>query len=261
MKQEGSNSYIVPMLVKSMELLEFLAKYHNGLTLQELVDGLQLSKTTVFRVVTTLLDMGYIGKNEDSNHFFISRKLFKLGISALGEENIVERAIEPMTRLRDEVMESVMLGVLIGDKVVLLEQILGSHAFTFSLKSGTSIHLHASAPGKVLLAAHSEVKREELIQRIDFIPFNENTITDAEQFRDELVKTKNIGYGVDVEEEIIGVYCIGAPIYNQYGDAIACVWITAPKGRLPLENFDTVGDKIKRCADQISEKLGFKLLK
>ena len=249
------------MLVKSMELLEFLAKYHNGLTLQELVDGLQLSKTTVFRVVTTLLDMGYIGKNEDSNHFFISRKLFKLGIAALGEENIVERAIEPMTRLRDDVKESVMLGVLIENKVVLLEQIMGSHAFTFSLKSGTSIHLHASAPGKVLLAATSDVKKEEMLQKIDFVKFNENTITDIDIFRQELVKTEQLGYGVDIEEEIIGVYCIGAPIYNQYGDAIACVWITAPKGRLPLDEFDNVGDKIKMYADQISEKLGFKLLK
>lgn len=260
MKQDCSNSYIVPMLAKSMELLELLSKHHNGLTLQELVDKLHYSKTTVFRIVATLLDLDYIGKEEERNSYFISRKLFKLGISALGEKNIVERAIEPMTRLRDEVKESVMLGAMVENKVVLLEQVMGSHAFTFCLKSGTAICLHASAPGKVLVAAMSDEKRDKVIKSIDFIKFNEHTILTEESFVRELELTKERGYGMDVGEEIVGVHCVGAPIYNQYGDAIASVWISAPKGRLPLDSFDSVGSKVKVCADRISEKLGFKLL-
>lgn len=258
MIKDIKNKYSIPMLEKVMELLEVLSGFHNGLTLQEIHMKLNYSKTSVFRILTTLLDLGYLGKDADNNRYFISKKLFNLGIVALGELNIIERSIEPMTRLRDDVQESVMLGALVRDKVILLEQVMGSHSFTFVLKSGTSICIHASAPGKVLFAAQTDTHQQQLLSSMDFQYFNENTIIDVEKFKVEIEKTKQKGYGVDIEEEIIGVYCIGAPICNRFGDAIACVWIAAPKGRLPLDNFDSVGMKIKMCADQISEKLGYK---
>ena len=258
MINEVKNKYSIPMLEKVMELLEVLSKFQNGLTLQEIYSELNYSKTSVFRILATLLDLGYLGRNGDNNRYFISRKLFNLGVAALGESNIVERAIEPMTRLRDEVKESVMLGTLIGDKVILLEQVIGSHSFTFVLKSGSSICVHASAPGKVLFSAQTDAHQKRLLSSMTFKSFNENTIITIEEFKAEIERTKQKGYGVDIEEEIEGVHCIGAPIYNQFGDAIACVWIAAPKGRLPLDCFDDVGQRIKMCADNISEKLGYK---
>lgn len=257
-EQDNENKYYVPMLIKGMELLEELSHYHRGLTLQEMSEALHYPKTTVFRLVNTLLDLGYIGKDAADNRYFLSRKLFKLGISALGEANIVERAIEPMTRLRDQVKESVMLGTLIDNKVVLLEQVLGSHSFTFILKPGTTICLHASAPGKVLMAYQPESRQTEILREIKFIAYNSNTLQDSESYLKELNRVKELGYGIDAEEEIIGVHCIGAPIHNQYGDVIACVWMSGPKGRMPIEEFDSLGEKVKSCAHQISLKLGYR---
>lgn len=256
-EKEIVSRYNVPMLIKGMELLEELSNYHRGLTLQEMSQELGYPKTTVFRLANTLQDLGYLGKDADNNRFFLSRKLFKLGILALGETNIVERSIEPMTRLRDEVKESIMLGTLVGSEVVLLEQVLGSHAFTFILKSGTSICLHASAPGKVLMAFQSPDRQREILDQIDFFPFNNNTIISKHRYLQELEQVKKLGYGTDVEEEIIGVHCIGAPIRNQYGDAVACVWMAGPKGRMPLSGFTVLSEKVKTCAHQISLKLGY----
>ncbi|MGL5681600.1 MAG: IclR family transcriptional regulator [Marinifilaceae bacterium] len=257
-EQEEISKYNVPMLIKGIELLEELSHHHRGLTMQEMGQLLNFPKTTVFRLANTLLDMGYLGKDADNNRYFLSRKLFKLGLSALGETNIVERAMEPMTRLRDDVKESVMLGVLVDTEVVLLEQILGSHAFTFVLKTGTSICVHASAPGKVLMANLSTERRENIIERISFYPFNDNTITCREQFMNELKRVKEQGYAMDIEEEIIGVHCIGAPIHNQDGEVIACVWMTGPKGRMPHTVFPELSGKVRACADEISLKLGYK---
>ena len=58
----------------------------------------------------------------------------------------------------------------------------------------------------------------------------------------------------DLEEEIIGVNCIGAPIFNQYGEVIACVWMSGPKGRMPLERFPELAEQVCKCARSISEK-------
>lgn len=259
MEQEISNNkYNVPILEKGMELLEILGNHHNGLTIQEMCKCLNHSKTSIYRIATTFLKMGYLTKDEESNRFLLSRKIFRLGLAALGEANILERAIEPMKRLRDDVKESVMLGTLVGNEAVLLEQVLGAHDFTFMLRSGTHLCLHASAPGKVLLAYQKEEVRNQLVDNLDFKKFNDNTITDSDAFRKELDAVAKNGYGTDIEEEIIGVHCIGAPIFNQYGEIAACVWISGPKGRIPAESFSDLSAKVKNCAEVISAKLGYK---
>lgn len=256
MAKENENRYTVPMLVKVMEMLEILAKGGQGMTLQELHNSMSYSKSTLFRILTTLHELGYVNKDE-AGKFFITKKLFNLGVAALGEENLVEIALEPMISLRNEVKESVMLGALIEDKVVLLEQVLGSHSFTFTIKTGTRIHLHTSAPGKVLFAAQNSQRKRAILSKMSFERFNENTITEPEKFIKEAEKTLSKGYGIDIEEELFGVYCIGAPIYNRYGNAIACVWITAPKGRLSIDHLDDVGAIIKKYTHEISVKLGY----
>ena len=259
MEQEVTNNkYNVPILEKGMELLELLSSHHNGLTIQEMCKCLNHSKTSIYRIASTFLEMGYLTKDEENNRFLLSRKIFRLGLAALGEANILERAIEPMKRLRDEVKESVMLGTLVGDEAVLLEQVLGAHDFTFMLRSGTHLCLHASAPGKVLLAYQHEEARKILIDNLKYKKFNDNTITDSGRFHKELNTVIQNGYGTDIEEEIIGVHCIGAPIFNQYGEIAACVWISGPKGRMPIDLFPNLSIKVRNCADIISAKLGYK---
>ena len=74
METETSNKYSVLMLEKGMGVLELLADYHSGLTIQEMCSHLSYPKTTIYRLANTLLEMGYLGKDEDTNHFFLSRE-------------------------------------------------------------------------------------------------------------------------------------------------------------------------------------------
>ena len=63
---KNGDKYNIPMLEKSFELLELLIKYPNGLTMQETVNLLNTPKTTVFRLLNSLLNMGYLSKNLDT---------------------------------------------------------------------------------------------------------------------------------------------------------------------------------------------------
>ena len=70
---KNGDKYNIPMLEKSFELLELLIKYPNGLTMQETVNLLNTPKTTVFRLLNSLLNMGYLSKNIDTQQFFLSK--------------------------------------------------------------------------------------------------------------------------------------------------------------------------------------------
>jgi DNA-binding IclR family transcriptional regulator len=257
MKITAQNKYNIPILEKGMEVIELIAQHPDGLTIQEMVNALVHSKTSIYRIVCSLEDMGYLHKNKQSNSFSITRKLFKIGLSSLGTTTIIEHSYDPMRRLRDKLRETVVLGTLMGTKIVILEQVIGSHHFSFILKPGMGVCLHASAPGKVFMANVDASERDEILSKIEFTKFTDRTITNAADYMKELDLVKDCGYGLDRGEELSGVRCIGAPIYNQAGKTAASVWISGPAERISDEAILEYSSEVVACANEISEKMGF----
>ena len=253
----SQNKYYIPILAKGMELIELIAQHPQGLTIQEMVNILGQPKTSIYRIVCSLEEMGYLRKVLQTSSFILTRKMFKIGLSTLGTTTIIEHSYDPMRRLRDTLRETVVLGTLMGTKIVILEQVIGSHHFSFILKPGMGVCLHASAPGKVFLANIDDWERDCIISKIEMTKFTSKTITDRSDFLKELDHVKNCGYGVDMGEELSGVRCIGAPIYNMAGKIAASVWISGPAERLSDESLGEYSREVVACANEISEKLGY----
>lgn len=248
----------ISMITKSFEVLELLSKNPYGLTLQEIVTQLQYPKSSLYKIVSNLQEIGYLGREIDSSRYFLSRKLLTLGVTAFNSSNIIERSKEYMKLLRDEVGESVMIGTLIDDEVVLLEQITGSLDFVFTLKQGMRFNLYSTAPGKVILAFLDKSKQNEIVDNLRLEAINEYTITDKELLKKELDIIRQKGYAADINETVEGVHCIAAPIWDETKNAIACVWTSGPAGRLPKKNIETIAQKIIECGLSISYNIGYR---
>lgn len=258
---ENNGKYLIPNLQNAIQLVEMLAIHPEGLSLAELVQHLKLAKTTIFRITQTLQYNNYLYKDEESHCFFLTRKFMRIGLSALGEQSLVENSLIHMRALRDEIKESVLLGAMMETEVVLLEQVMGTHPFTFYLQPGKHFNLHASAPGKVLLAYSDKKERELTINRLELERFNERTITSVKDLNNELITVEEKGYGIDHAEEMEGVHCISAPIFNQNGSVLAAIWTTAPSSRLPVSEFENMAKQVTKCALKISATFGYNLLK
>lgn len=256
-KDKCVEKYNIPMLEKNFELLELLVNYPSGLTMQEIVNLLYTPKTTIYRLLNSMSGMGYLTKDIETQRYSLSKKFLKLGLAALGESNIVEQALAPMRALRDTIKESVMLGVFMENRVVLLEQVLGSHNFTFLLRPGTSFCLHASAPGKIFLAYLPDDEREKVMQTIQYTIFNKQTIANETLMRKEIERIRKVGYAVDLEEEMAGVHCIATPIFNQFGNIVATIWTSGPSGRLAKSSFPEISKELIRTSNYISINLGY----
>lgn len=248
----------ISMITKSFEVLELLSKNPYGLTLQEIVTQLQYPKSSLYKIVSNLQEICYLGREIDSSRYFLSRKLLTLGVTAFNSSNIIERSKEYMKLLRDEVGESVMIGTLIDDEVVLLEQITGSLDFVFTLKQGMRFNLYSTAPGKVILAFLDKSKQNEIVDNLRLEAINEYTITDKELLKKELDIIRQKGYAADINETVEGVHCIAAPIWDETKNAIACVWTSGPAGRLPKKNIETIAQRIIECGLSISHNIGYR---
>lgn len=255
--EEVKPSYNVPNLERGLLIIELLATKTGGLTLTEIIQELSISKSSAFRIVNTLIFKNYLQKNETTKKITLSRKMLTLGISSMNEQSIVEMSIDVMRALRDELKESVMLGVILGDKGTILEQVASSYPVKLSVELGTQFWLHSSVGGKCILANLPNEESNQVLKGKTLTRFTETTITSKIEFRAELNRVRELGYAVDNGEDIQGINCIGAPIFNEYGYPVAALWITAPHGRLPEGDFDAKGKIVARYAKDISTKLGW----
>ncbi len=251
--------YKVPNLERALVIMEHLIGCPEGQTVTELTDELGLSKNSVFRITMTLLSHGYLVRDEQKR-FCLSKKLLLMGCRSMGENSFIEQSLDVMRLCRDEIMESVFIGTLIENEGVVIEQVLGSHPFKFSIDSGHRMPLHCSAPCKAMLAYLPESEQQRLLKGYRFKRFNENTIITRKDFDQELVQAKAAGFALDRAEQVHGTHCIGAPVFNQYGYPIAAIWTTGPSDRLPKSQFSKIGKTIRSYADIISRRMGFEAL-
>ncbi|MDO5981130.1 IclR family transcriptional regulator [Flavivirga spongiicola] len=255
--EDVEKSYSVPNLDRALSIVELLQDSPQGFSLTELQERLGFPKSSIFRITQTLVNRGYLIKSGQPSLFSLSKRFLHIGLSTLSEPNLLEKCLPVMRLLRDELKETILVGALVEKKGVLLEQVLGSHPFTFMLNAGQGFHLHPSAPGKSIIAFLPQSEREAIIESMSFEKFNDRTITNIHDFKEALNKVRSCGYSIDYAEELEGVHCVGAPIFNQYGCPISAIWVTGPSARLPLEKFEEVGDMIRDMCLGISRQLGY----
>jgi DNA-binding IclR family transcriptional regulator len=260
MKDQELQRYHVPNLDRALAILELLAQHPDGLSMIEIAGSLAFPNNSVYRITSTLFDHGYLHRDEHSKRFSLTRKLLALGYTALGEKNVIEMSIDIMRQLRDATKETVLLATLLSEAMVVMEQVPGTHPFKFMVDAGSRIDLHTSAPGKAMLAFLPETEREEILGRMKMTRFNDRTITQKNRFRKELKRAQAQGYAVDHGEQLEGVHCVGAPIFNEHSYPIATIWITGPSDRMPESSFEALGQQVLAHANRISQRFGYNLL-
>lgn len=256
-KNKTDTTYSVPGLERGLAILEYLAEHPEGKSQNEIAEALKCPSASVFRMTLSLEKAGYLIRNPKTKAFRHTMKMLMLGQKAISEIDLVGNALPVMRTLRDKLHDTVALGVLNETEIIVLESVLGSHLFRFSLTAGHRIGLHASAPGKAIVGFLPEDQRDRTIQAIKFVKYNENTITTAKAFQQELATVREKGYSVDRGEEYASIYCLGAPIFDRNGYPIAAIWVTGPDNRVKPSQYPAIGEQIRDGALEISRVLGY----
>lgn len=255
--EKTEENYKVPNLEKGIAVLEYLSFHNQGETLQNIKSDLDISQTTAYRILNTLVRLDYLIYNEETKRYKLSRKLLTLGFRSLNEHNLLETVLPRLRDLRDQVKETACFGVLGEEKGIFIEQAQGYHTFRFILSPGKSFELHCSAPGKAIMAYLPNTVRDRYLSYMKFERYNARTITDRDTYLEELEKVRKQGYALDNEEEMSGVICIGAPIFNYTGYPCGAIWISGPKDRLLKEVIRASAESIRKVALNVSAELGY----
>jgi IclR family acetate operon transcriptional repressor len=249
--QSSSPRYLVPVLQSAFRLIEEVSRA-GTLSLNEAVLRTGIPKSTVFRVFSTLQHLGVLIRDE-------AEKTYRLGygvpgLLTAGEdlETLRRAALPQMISLRDLFGETVNLGKLQHDKVVYLEVVPSESALRFSERPGATVAVHASALGRAILAFSPPSVVDGLIAGRPLAALTAKTITDEALLRAELATVRRLGYSIEVEESALQATCVGAPILNAHGEAVAALSISGPIHRFRPQKDKKIIAALRKAAAEIS---------
>lgn len=251
------NRYKVPILDRTLDLLELLSRHPEGLTLTAMTEALQMPKNSVFRIATTLTLRGYAERDEGTKAYRVSRKLLGLGHAAVGGERLIQAAAPILAALRDATGETALLGVLAGSHGVVLDQVPSSHPVKVVVEIGHAFTLHTAAPAKAMLAYWSPEAQKAFVQQMKFTKHTRHTITNATAFLAELKQVSQNGYALDRGEESETYACVAAPVLDHRAHPVAAIWISGPSDRVTPGSLSKLGPKVRQFADQLSRQIGY----
>ena len=248
-----ATSYIVPALERGLKILEMLSEHPSGLLMGEMKE-LQLPTASLYRMLVTLTELGYIIRDEH-DRYHLGRKLLSVGYKGISNATLPEKAAPFMRKLRDLTNETVALGVLSGGEGVVIDTVHSEQPVCVYVKVGHHFPLHTAAPAKAMLAYLPDDELERQINKIKFTKFTDRTITDKKAFSAELEKVKNCGAAYDMGEEAGELRCVAAAIFDSRNYPAAAIWITGPESRLDEEKLKQYGKLLKQTADEIANHI------
>jgi len=253
MKSSNKSSYTPAKTVqKAFSLLEMLGE-KQSLHPSELAEGLRLSRSNVYRLLSTLESMGYVEKSYDSK-FNLSFKVFMLGNNVPRRIQILNISHATMSHLAKVYQENVNLGIMYQQEVLYIDQIESPYPLKLNQPVGTTDPLNCTALGKVLLAGLTDRELETFLRSRKLISFTKNTITEPGKLLAKIQKVKRQGYAMDLEETHYGIHCIAAPILDSSNKVIAGLSISAPSVRLTKQKMKGLIGPLIATSKEISKK-------
>jgi DNA-binding IclR family transcriptional regulator len=222
----------------------------------ELSMTLGLNKSTVSRLIQVLVYYGLIQQDEETKKFALGRTSALLGmaVEVSQTERLVEIARPYIDNLRDTVGESVCLEVLISGHGKVICEAVGPPPLSVTFPDSNPMHVSAGA--KAILAFSDRAFVDSMING-EFDGITENTITDPEEFTNQLKEVKQQGVAFDHGEANIDVHAVSAAVFNYLKKPIAAICVCVPANRVNRILNSKVQDLLKKTAESISDRLFF----
>lgn len=246
---------LAPSTECCLGILELLSRHPLGLTMSEIHRQLRLSKNMIFRVLKDMTTLGYTYRHESDKRYFVGKRLLDLTVPCVGEKNLVDEAAGEIGALRDRCGEGVGLLVPTGGEAALVYFQPSREAVRTIYDLGIRIPMYCNAPGKVFLAFVDAAEREKRLRMQSIMRRTARTITDLAALNENLEQARRDGYATDYAEDLEGVHCVAAPVFDAKQGLVAALVVTGPSYRMPVERFPDFGVQAAATAARIAARL------
>lgn len=243
---------------KAFRILEEMAAYREPISLGRLAELAGCPSSTAIRFLRTLMDLGYVRQNSETQQYFLTFQLCRLA-GRIRDANPLNRiALPVMKDLSRQCGESVCLAVEQDNRAVYIEVVDGPDKLVRSLQRiGSSSPLHCTGVGKLFLLNRTREELNLFFQEETLEAFTQNTVTDPNEILKLLQQAKERGYAFDNEECEIGARCVAFPVRDFTGRIVAGLSVTGTVFHISEAFLEKNCPRIQAAADEISTILGY----
>jgi IclR family acetate operon transcriptional repressor len=255
----ADDRYRVQSLGRACDLLDLIAaEGGEGARLTDLAQGLSLSKAATYAILQTLLARGLaadVGEGM-TRRYRLGMALARLGEQAVANLSLAELAAPALRELSRESGMTSRMAVLEDGHAVVVARFDGPGAIRFDSALGRREWPHCSAVGKALLSTLPRREAEAILRRSGLPRRTPRTLTSMAAVLRALALTAERGYALDDEEDMEGVVCVGACVFERSGAAAGAISVTGLKQRSWPDREPALGRLVRRHAARLTRALG-----
>ncbi len=209
----------VQSLSRGLAVMRAFDAEHAELSQSEIAERTGLARAVVRRSLLTLQHLSYIGAR--GRRFFLTPRVLELGFGYLSSLGLPELARPAMEQLAHQVQESCSMSVLDGSEIVYVARVPVKRVITIALGIGARLPAYAASMGRVLLAGLPDAELDALLGRAKLEPLTPFTIAKPRPLRAEILKVRQQGYSLVMQELELGLCAIAVPVRDRRGAIIA----------------------------------------
>ncbi|MEU2428404.1 IclR family transcriptional regulator [Streptomyces sp. NPDC007861] len=248
---------LVPAVTRALDILELFLEGDGALSAPDVTRRLQLPRTTVHELLTTLATRSYlVPVPEQPGHYRLGVRTYQLGSRYAEQLDLAAEGRQVAREVADTCDETVHVAVLEDTDVIYIAKVDSTHAVRMVSAAGRRLPAHCTSVGKMLLASLPEAELEARIEGREFTAMTANSITDPDALRGALAAIRARGIAVEHQESNPDVSCVAAPVRDSAGHVVAALSISVPMSRWSDQRESELAELAAKGAADLSVRLG-----
>lgn len=243
----------VQSIERAFRVLDAVSSTDLGIT--ELASRVGMPKSTVARIVNTLVELQALERVPDAATYQIGPKVYGLAAGQSRVADLIYRSLPHLRMLARELGEDAGLSVPDGNRVHYVAQEDAENNIAVRDWTGTLIPLHVVSSGLVILA-HWPTEQVQSYMESGLVPYTSKTVTDPQAMLRRLKRVRDQGYVWGIEEFAEGISSVASPIYDHQSRVLGVIHVHGPSYRFPGDaDPDVIAGVVIEAAARVSRKL------
>lgn len=245
----------IPTNLRTLLILEAIGHMSGPVTPSELGRAIGLSKPTVHRLCATLLEQGFLARDDRQKGLRPGRRMRLLATGVLNAPSAHLARHHVLMALAAEVGETVNFVIPEDRGMIYQDRVETDWPFRIQLPVGTHVPFHCTASGKTYLASLPKAERIRMVNVMQLERKTPNTATDPDALLEELAEIARQGYALDREEFIEGMTALAVPVLDTSGRYVAAVAFHGPVQRIPVPKLLELKDRVIAASNKLTKVL------
>ncbi|MCG5211810.1 IclR family transcriptional regulator [Streptosporangium sp. KLBMP 9127] len=246
MVREGSS------IDKALAVLEAIAEHHR---VTDIAAVTGVSKSTVHRILQSLVEWGF-ARSDGAGGYEPGPRILTLAGRVMTRFDPARQAAGALRSLHERTGYTTHFAIRSGDEAVYIDKLEGRRPYQMPSRVGMSLRLHSTAIGKAILAHLTEDEVRAIAARTGLPRVTPGTLTGQAELLAHLAKIRTLGYAMDDEENMPGILCVGAPVFDHTGQVLGGISISALAMDMDRADLELLAPEVITAAREVSVALG-----